>query len=96
MGGPPAPQEKFTAEQLTALYTIFWGSGSLYVDFSTRWPVRAQNCENGTIFGVGVHRVWLIKVRGVVRARGLRDMGTVLEGVSCWLHYAGPGFGVDL
>ena len=36
--GPPAPQEKLTAEQLTALYTIFRGSSSQYVDFSTRGP----------------------------------------------------------
>ena len=35
MGGLPAPQEELTSEQLTALFTIFWCSGSPYEDFST-------------------------------------------------------------
>ena len=58
----------------------------------TSW---AQNRKEIPFLGVGVHSVWKIAVRRVVRAWGLSNLGTILAGVSCGMHHVGPGIGVD-
>ena len=69
MRGPPAPQEELTAEQLTALFAIFRGSGSPSVDFSTWGPFghriakRADQLKSGQLksvelYGSGDSETW--------------------------------------
>ena len=70
LGGHPAPQEELTSEQLTTVSTIFRGSGPPYVDFST-WDHLGTESQRDPIFGVGVHSIWKIAVRRVIRAWGL-------------------------
>ena len=43
--------KKVTAEQLIALHTIFPGQRLAVRGLQHEVPVRAQNCENGMIFG---------------------------------------------
>ena len=50
--GPPAPQEELTAERLTALFAIFRGSGSPYVDFSTWGPFGHRIAKRARFSGL--------------------------------------------
>ena len=55
----------------------------------------AQDRKEIPFLGVGVS-LWQTAISRVVRAWGLRNLGTILEVASCGMHHVGTGIGVSL
>ena len=54
----------------------------------------AQGRKEIPFLGVGVS-LWQTANSRVVRAWGLRNLETIMEVVSCWMHHVGTGIGVN-